>query len=199
VPIIDHRAATGLDLASVHTHRKPDWWRRAGRTPAADLLTEPTRAAVAGYIDALRRLAALEQGAADLNDRRAERRALAEDEATVAAAAPGDVTTPALDRLFTARRTNVVARGAAALVADRALEALEAARRAPGALDLAAGARAAKARARALKTLADLEPLLAEVAVWDAAVRWTRGEPAAPDHDPQHLAEAIARAIREEA
>lgn len=196
--LIGHREATGLDASAVHTHDTPEWMHKAGSLPSGWTLSAGFHSAWSEYMATLQRMAALDAEARRLNSHEAEREALAADE-TAAAAHPHDDDVPMvnLDRLAQDRRRGAVKRGAAARAADAALAEVARLRYAEAfeALDPSAETTVTKARERALKLVAELGPLLSKLAEWQAARVWTLGEPAIPDRDSQHLAEAIAAAV----
>lgn len=195
---LSHREATGLDASAVHTHNTPEWMHRPGQLPAAWTLSSTFRAAWTDYMSVLQRMGNLDAEGQRLNTREVEREALAADEHAAAATPDADdVPMANLDKLMQDRRRAAVKRGGAARAADAALAEAERMRYAADleALDPAAQAAAAKARDRVLKLLAELTPLLTKVAEWQAARAWTAGQPAIPDRESQHLAEAIAAAV----
>lgn len=196
--IVTHREATGLDASAVHVHNSPEWLHKAGQLPSGWTLSPAFHTAWSEYQASLQRMAALDAEGQRLNSQEAEREALAADE-TAAAANPNDDDVPMvnLDRLAQDRRRGAVKRGGAARAADAALAEVDALRWAEAfeALDPNAAIVVTKARERALKLVAELGPLLAKLAEWRAAELWTLGQPAIPDRDAQHLAEAIAYAV----
>lgn len=195
---VSHREATGLDFSAIHTHDTPEWMHKPGQLPAPWTLSPAFRTTWTNYMETLQRLAQVDAEGQQLNTHEAEREALAADEKAAAASPdPDDVPMVALEKLLHDRRRGAVKRGAAARSADAALAEAERLRYAEGfeALDPEAAAIVAKARARALKLVDELAPLLGKLSEWRAARVWTLGEPAIPDRDAQHLAEAIAAAV----
>lgn len=189
--VIQTTAGAGIFAGRAATHETPEDWRAP--KPPASLWSEAMNREWADYSAIRQRIGDLGHEKNRLYDLERDAEALEADE-RLAAALPldADVPTANLDKLTTDRRRNLVAGGAAARAADAAIMRMREVRR-TDALDPAAGEATDKARTRAAKLAAELEPLLQEIVNWRAAVAWSQGQPYRPDHALVSLAQAIAR------